>query len=650
MSNRPQHRGRSSARHRPGHLPLASSAFRLRIFVIAIAVLFSVVGARAIQIQVLSAEAMAKEAAARMTVARDLPAQRGEITDRNGKVLAFTEATVNVIADPTMVASNGKEPEAMRESDRQKAAVAPAEMAAIIARHTGGDAAEIERKLRTTTTTNAQGNEVALKYTQLARQIPASQWVQLIAELNEGHYVGIFRESNPRRIYPMGTVAANVIGSMSQGKGLMGLEYSRDEMLAGTKGTETYETSPNGKIPLGNQVLTPAVDGEDVQLTLDTDLQWMTEKRLAQRVDEVSGLWGVALVMDIETGQVLAMANYPSFDSNEPAKGQAADMGNRAVEVAVEPGSVQKLLTLSALLDAGLTTPDTTYAIGKTVNVGDHEVTDAFSHGDIDITTRGILVNSSNVGAITAARTMDRDVLRQYMLDFGLGTKTTLGLPGESSGSVPGQGMPPYQADSMAFGYGISVSPIQMAAAVSAIANDGVYTAPSIIAGATDPSGVFTPAATPETHRVISAQASQEMLGMMEQRTIHNMQQIGVPGYRTGAKTGSARIAGDTGYAGKQVASIIGVGPIEDPKVLTYVLIARPDTQGAGLGMAGPVYRDIMALALPRYGVPAQADVPTEQLPLEVTAPTTPAPADPAKPEETPATPTPSPTPSEAGR
>lgn len=606
---------------RPGRIPLGSSAVRLRALVLVIAIMFSVVAARAVQIQVLSAQEMAKQAASKMTVARDLPAQRGQITDRNGQVLAFTEATVNVVADPTMISTNGKELSAMRESDRQKAAVAPAEMAAIIARHAGGDAAEIETKLRTTSTTNADGTTTAVRWVQLARQIPASTWVELIAELDAGSYVGVFRQSNPRRLYPMGSIASNVIGSMSEGKGLMGLEYSQESLLAGTSGKVTYETSPNGKIPLGNQVLDPAVDGSSIQLTLDSDLQWMVERRLAQRVSEVGGLWGVAVVMDVETGQLLALANVPSFDSNDPGSGQPADMGNRAVEVAVEPGSVQKVLTLSALLDAGLTTPDTSYAIGAKVDVGDHQVSDAFNHGDMNITTRGILVNSSNVGAITAARTMDANELRQYMINFGLGAKTTLGLPGEASGSVPDANMPSYQADSMAFGYGLSVSPVQMAAAVSAIANGGVYTAPSVIAGTTDANGVLTPAATPETRRVISEDAATQMLGMLEQRTIHNMQQIGVPGYRTGAKTGSARIASGTGYAGRQVASIIGVGPIEDPKILTYVLIARPDTMGAGLGMAGPVYRDIMSLALPRYGVAASAEVPTEQLPLEAAAP-----------------------------
>lgn len=611
----------------PGRVRLASTAFRLRTLALLVAILFSIVGARALQIQVISAEAMAKEAATRMTVGRDVPAQRGEITDRNGNVLAFTEDTVNVIADPTMIASNGKEPEAMRDSDRAKAEMAPAAMAAIIARHTGGDAAEIEAKLRQTTTTNAQGREVPLRYTLLARQIPSSVWVDLSAELSRverdadgnatGGYVGVFREANPRRTYPMGTLASNIVGSMSEGKGLMGLEYARQAELAGTPGRETYQTSPNGRIPLGNQELTPAVNGDNIQLSIDSDLQWMVEQRLAARVDEVGGNWGAALVMDVETGQLLAMANYPSFDSNNPGAAQSADTGNRAVEVTYEPGSVQKVLTLASLLDAGLTTPDTVYRIGKDVAVGDHHVTDAFSHDELDITTRGILVKSSNVGAITAARAMDPDVLRDYMLKFGLGTKTTLGLPGEAAGSVPPENMPSYQADSMAFGYGLSTSAVQMAAAVAAVANDGVYTTPSIVRGTTDAHGTFTPAADPQTHRVVSEQAAREVVSMMEQRTIANMDQIGIPGYRTGAKTGTARISTGSGYSG-QVASIIGVAPAENPQIVVYVLIARPDTQGAGLGMAGPVYSDVMSLALPRYGVRPEDEVPTEQLPLIV--------------------------------
>lgn len=613
MTSSRNRRPSSSARERDR---ASTSTFRIRMLVLMVAVMFSLVGARALQIQVVDSEAQAASAAGRMTVARNVPAQRGSITGRDGQVMAFTEATVNVVADPAMIASNGKEPETMTRADHEKAGRAPAEMAAIIASHLGVDVAEVEGKLRQTSS----------RYQLIAKQVPATAWVDLNNDLNRvvrddkgkvvrGGYVGVFREANPRRVYPMGTVGSNIIGSMSEGKGLLGLEFSQESSLAGTPGRETYETSPNGRIPLGNQVLTPAKDGRDHQLTLDPDLQWMVERRLAQRVDEAGGQWGVAVVMDIETGELLTLANYPSYDANEPGKGKAEDLGNRAIGSQYEPGSVQKVLTLASLLDAGVTTPDRTYRIGQKVKVGSHEISDPFTHDEIDITTRGILVKSSNVGAVTAARELQPSRLRDYMAGFGLGQRTNLGLPGEASGSLPPADMPQYQADSMAFGYGVSMTSVQMAAAIAAVANGGVYTEPTLVR-ATGSGGVMEPAPAPTTRRVVSEEASRQTLEMMEQRTLADADRIGTPGYRSGAKTGSARLAkADGGYSG-QVASIVGVAPIEDPQVLVYVLVARPDTEGAGLGMAGPVYRDIMALALPRYGVQPSREMVTQKLPL----------------------------------
>lgn len=590
---------RASKRGRGG----ASTVFRLRLMVVLIAVVFSFVGARAVQIQVFNGRETAAVAADKMTVSRTVPAVRGAITGRDGQVLAQTESTVNVIADPSAIATNGREATNMSTKDKERAAVAPAEMAAIIAPRLGLDPAEVEGKLRKTDS----------KYQVLAKQVPASTWSELSTALKD--YYGITRESNPRRIYPLGTVASNVVGFMSEGKGAAGLERAQNESLAGTPGREMFQTSPMGKIPLGDQVLTPAVDGTDVQLTIDPDLQWMVERRLAEQVKAVSGNWGVAVVMDVETGELLSMANYPSFDPNDPGAAKPEDTGNRAVNAVYEPGSVQKVLTLASLLDAGLTTPDTEYRIGSTVEVGDHTVKDSFKHDDIDITTRGILVRSSNVGAITAARDMDSNTLRGYMQKFGLGTRTNLGLPGELAGSVPPENMAQYQADSMAFGYGVSVSAVQMSAAVAAVANGGVYTAPSIVK-ASGTAGALTPAPKPESHRVVSEEAAQQVVEMMEQRTLYDDAKIGIDGYTSGAKTGSARLASTSGGYSGQVASIVGVAPVDDPQILVYVLVARPDTEGAGLGMAGPVYRDIMSLALPRYGVKPSDEIVKTQLPL----------------------------------
>lgn len=602
----PRTSSRRPVSRRRGRVPLASSAGRLRVLVLMVAILFSLTATRAVQIQVVQAEEMKSEATQKMTVGRDLPAQRGRITARDGQVLAFTEATVNVIADPKAISTNGREPEAMKAADHEKAARAPHDMAEVIARHLQVDAAEVELRL----------SKKETKYQLLARQVPATAYLALAAELNEAGWVGIYREANPRRVYPMGSVASNVVGYLVDGKGAGGVEYALQGKLAGVKGSEQYETSPYGKIPLGNQVLKPAQDGCDVQLTIDPDLQWMVERRLAAQVDKVGGNWGVGLVLDIETGELLAMANYPSFDSNDTGTGKVEDLQNRAVGATYEPGSVQKVLTLAALLDAGVTTPDTTYRIGSELMIDTHRVTDAFKHGDIDITTRGILVNSSNIGAITAARTLDKNTFRDYLSSFGLGTKPGLGLPTESAGKLATGNLYDWQRDSMAYGYGLSVTSVQMAAAVAAVGNGGVYTEPSIVKSTTC-NGTTTPAPAPEQHRVVSATAAQQVVEMMEQKTIHDRSLIWVDGYRTGSKTGTARVANaQGGYAG-QVASIIGVAPIEDPQVLVYVLVARPDTMGGGLGMAGPVYKDIMSLALPRYGVVPSAQMVETQLPLQ---------------------------------
>lgn len=592
-------------RRRIRRQPLAPTARRLRVLLLLVAIMFSVTATRAVQIQVVQADEMATLAAQKMTVSRDLPAQRGRILGRDGQVMAFTEATVNVVADAKAISTNGREPEAMKESDRAKAAIAPREMASIIARRLSLNETEVQAKL----------SRADSQYQVLARQVPAGDFVDLVAELNKGGWIGIYRESNPRRVYPMGRVGSNVVGFLVDGQGMGGVERSMNTELTGTKGRETYETSPYGRIAQGNQVLTPPVDGCDVQLTIDPDLQWMVERRLADQVDQVNGNWGVALVMDVETGQLLAMANYPSFDSNDTSTGKAADLQNRAVGAAYEPGSVQKVLTLASLLDAGVTTPDTTYRIGSEIMIDTHKVTDAFRHGDMSITTRGILVNSSNIGAITAARTMDKVKLQDYMAKFGLGQKTTLGLPGEAAGKLPGPKLYDYERDSMAYGYGLSVTSVQMAAAVATVANGGVYNEPSIVS-ATTCNGVRTPAPAPEQHRVISATAAQQAVEMMEQKTIHDRPKTWVDGYRTATKTGTARIAASQGGYVGQVASMVGVAPVEDPQILVYVLVARPDQQGAGLGMAGPVYKDVMSLALPRYGVKPSERMVETQLPL----------------------------------
>lgn len=599
---------RRTSKGRVVRWPLASSAGRLRVLVLVLGVLFSLCGARVVQIQVLEASAYQEAAAAKMLVKRSIPATRGSIVDRSGQVLAFTESTVNLIADPDMIASNGKEPGNIRADDRKKAAEAPAAMAAIIAKHTGLPADELQKKLATS----------GSRYQMLARQITSSTYEALAADISRGGWKGIFKENNPRRTYPMGSTASNVVGYIVDGKGGGGLEQSMQKQLAGVAGEETFETSPNGRIPLGTQLLKPATDGQNVKLTIDSEMQWMVQQRIEQVRKEQKAAWAIGLVMDVETGELLSMANAPTFDSNDFGKAKTEDLGNRAVGTAYEPGSVQKVLTLASVLDAGLTTPDSYVSIDSTIKSGDHDITDAFKHGKIDLTTRGVLVRSSNIGAITLARSMEKAKLQQYMANFGLGKRTGVGLPGESAGVLPKATMPDYTRDSMAFGMGFSVTAVQEAAAIATVANGGVYNAPRVIDATSTGDGPFTDVPAGEQRRVISPQASKDTLEMMEQMVLHYKKQLYVDGYRTSAKTGSARMVDPkcNCYKG-QVTSIIGVAPTEKPQVLVYVVVARNDQSGSGLGVAGPAYRDIMQLALPRYGVRPSDDKMLTELPLE---------------------------------
>ena len=585
--------------------PLSPSAGRLRILLILIAVVFSLAAGRALQIQAIDAEAYATEAAEQMTVARAIPAFRGEITDRNRDVLAYTEATVTVISDPEMIRTNGKFKEKMTAHDVEVAQTAAIRVSELLATYVGGEAGTYLPLL----------TRPGSRYSIVARQVSAASYSRLAAAMEAAGLIGLHPVSAPTRRYPNGTLAANVVGFVNaEGKGAGGLEFALNARLSGTPGREVYETSPNGKIPLGTSVLTPAKNGEGFQLTLDAGLQWQAEQILADRVRETKADSGVALVMDVKNGEVLTMANYPSFDANDAGKAADKDRGNRAVVDAYTPGSVQKVLTFAALLDAGLVQPAEIVEVPGKIKSGDDWVSDAVMHPTQEMLARGILAKSSNVGTITLARRISKDTLHSYITSFGLGRKTGIGLPGEATGSIPTATMPDYARDGLAFGgSAVTVTAIQEAAAVAGIANGGVYNPPTILKGRTLADGTVEQIAKPEPRRLISEEASRQVVSMMETMVAQSTSQtFTVDGYRTGAKTGTSKKLNAACNCFKGlVTSTIGVGPVEDPKVLVYIVIDNPRRGASGQSVAGPAYQDLMTIALTRYGIePSQTKSP----------------------------------------
>lgn len=597
-------------------IPLRKQTHRIQGLVVVMALVMTVFMGRAFLLQAFDARAYAAEAAAQMKASRELIAQRGTITDRNGVVLAASEPAVRIIADPMMISRNGvHESVDMGPKQTRKAQEAPAAIASLLAKHLGGS---VEDYLPALTDLDRK------HYSIVARQVPSWTYEQLRVELSEDKWYGIYKEDDPVRYYPSGDVAANIVGFMGldddtqRPVGAGGLEYALNRQLTGTYGKEVFDTSANGRIPLGNSTLIPAINGTNYQLTIDSEMQLMANQALAQGITRAAAKNGVAIVMNVKTGELLALSTSPGFDSNEPSKADAQNLGNTAASAPYEPGSVQKVLTMAALADAGLVTPTTKVEIPATLPSGDGFIKDAFSHGTIHLTGSGVVANSSNIGTVLLSRQMDKQTLVDYYSSFGLGRKTNVGLPGESSGWVPKADMPNYTFDQIVFGQGLSMTALQMAAAVAAVANDGIYNAPTLLRATQNGTGQFTPVAAEDPRRVISPEASRMVLEMME-TVVTKDKSRQLANYRVAGKTGTAqRVDPTCGCYRGYTASYVGVAPAEDPQLLVYVMIDQPTKGSDGSKLALPVANQILTLALPRYGVkPSTTPAPKAVLEYE---------------------------------
>ena len=599
-AGRPRARTAKPTYGRTLRLPMANSSTRINVLLLAMLLTLGAWAGRAFYLQAYDAQANAALAANKMTYTKTLVAQRGAISDRNGVVMASSEQAVKVVADPILISRNGVDSRVeMTTGQKARAATAATDIAAVLAKYLGGTSEDYLPQL----------TDLKLKhYTVIKANVPAWTYEQIRRELASAHkgigLHGISKEDDPIRTYPAGDVASGVIGFMnSEGEGAGGLEYSLEASLAGTNGKESYASSANGRIPLASTTLVPAVNGTSYTLTLDTEMQLMANQALAAGVTKAGAKNGIAVVMNVKTGELLALSTTPGFDSNDPTSADPANLGNRAVSSPYEPGSVQKVLTMAALADQGLVTADTRVEVPSRITSGDGKIKDAFEHGTLNLTARGVIANSSNIGTVLLTRQMQKEKLRQYLLDFGLGKKTGVGLPGESAGWLPPANLADYSRDQISFGQGLSVNALQEAAAVAAIANDGLYNAPTLIKSAVDGTGAAVPIEKAEPKRVISSEASKQVLDMMES-VITKSDSRAIPNYRMAGKTGTAqRVDPQCSCYRGYTASFVGVAPMEDPQILVYVVVDQPTRGSDGSALALPVAQQIMSLALPRYGV-----------------------------------------------
>ncbi|HJF51176.1 MAG TPA: penicillin-binding protein 2, partial [Brachybacterium paraconglomeratum] len=403
----------------------------------------------------------------------------------------------------------------------------------------------------------------------------------------------------------------NVLGFVgADGAALAGTELSFDDELAGTDGKTTYERGAQGQIiPTGKQETTPAVDGSDVVLTLDRDLQWKAQQVVASSVEQWGATGGSAVAYNARTGEVLALAESPTYDPNSPGDADAEDLGNRAISSVFEPGSTGKLFTIAAAIEEGTVTPESQYDVPYEKYFEGERIKDSHSHPDQRLTLAGVLKNSSNVGTVQISETLTPEVRHDYLLAFGLGEKTGVELPGESAGIVhPASDWTGRTRYTTSFGQGYSVNALQMVSAVGTFANDGVRVQPSLISGVKEADGSVRPLGEPESTRVVSSETAATMQALMDNAVDDETSSAAVSGYAVAGKTGTAQVPDGT-----YTASFIGFAPADDPEIVIGVFLFGLDTFISGSKAAAPAFSELTTFTLQNQGI-APTGVPARQL------------------------------------
>jgi cell division protein FtsI (penicillin-binding protein 3) len=555
-----------------------SARRRLDAVLIVVLMVLSLIAGRLLQLQGVDRAAYAESAQTQQSQKVTLLAARGAITDRDGNAIAATVDARNIIADPEQISA----PQIV--------------------------AGKLGPILHINPTTLLLKLEVHSEYALLTPVpvSPATADAALALELP-----GITAQHTSRRIYPDGTLAANVVGFVgSSGQGLGGLESSYQSELAGKNGSSTYQVGANGdQIPDGGNSVVPAVEGTTLRLSLERDIQYEAQRAITKQVKATRALSGTVIVMNPNNGQLLALASSPTFNPNNVAAANPDALGDPAVTTPFEPGSVNKVITMSAALEDGLVTPRSRFVIPPSLSVAGTSFHDAEAHGTEHLTLTGILAKSSNIGAIKVAQRLGPQRLYHYLRAYGYGSRTEVGLPGESAGILPA--IADWSGTSLAtlaFGQGVDVTALQVADVYATIANDGVRVTPSIVEGTENAGHDYAPSPTPARTRVISPHVASELRDMLESVTTveGTAPEAAISGYRVAGKTGTAnRYNGHGGYTGAgYTATFAGMVPADDPKLVCVVVLDRPLHNYFGGAVAAPVFHTVMSFALQTMGVP----------------------------------------------
>jgi len=520
--------------------------------------------ARAVNLQIMDTDFLQEQGKARFQREVEVPTRRGNILDRNGEPLAVSTPVDSVWVNPGELLQASEDIEPLADA-------------------LGVDADEIERRL-----TQRSSRE----FVWLRRRLHPD----VAAEIESLKLHGVFLQKEYRRFYPAGEVTSHVIGFTNiDDVGQEGLELAYNDWLQGKPGLKRVIRDRLGRTVEHQEIIREASPGQNLSLTIDRRLQYLAYRELKRTVLKHGARSGSVVLLDIPTGEVLAMVNQPSYNPNHPDF-DTGGLRNRAITDVFEPGSVMKPFAIASALETGKYTPvtpvDTTPG---TINISGHTISDHHNYGPIDITR--IITKSSNVGATKVALSLEPEHMWNTYDRFGFGDVTGTGFPGESAGVLRNhRRWRKVEQATLSYGYGLSVTVLQLAEAFAALANDGRLIRPSLIQGATNPaSSILDPTIARQVAAMLETVTGPEGTGKKAR----------VENYRVSGKTGTSRKASASGYASRYIASFAGFAPSSDPRLVCIVVVNDPSgSQYYGGLVAAPLFSSVMTGALRLLDIP----------------------------------------------
>jgi len=553
-------------------------AYRSQLMMLLVAIAFVALGARAVWLQVFSQTFLQKQGEMRYAKTIELPASRGKILDRNGVVLASSLPARAVWAVPEEVEAT------------------PAQLAAL-SKLLGLSERELRRKLA----------DEDRSFVYLKRQVDA-EVAERVAALQ---IAGVHQQREYKRYYPQGETIAHVVGFTNvEDVGQEGIELARNPDLAGRSGSRRVIRGRLGRVIEDVEAVREPHNGRDLALSIDSKIQFLAFDALREAVRENKAKAGAAVVLDVHTGEILALANWPTYNPNQRGQLSGAQLRNRVITDTFEPGSTMKPFTIALALETGQVTPGTVIqtAPGR-LTIGPNTIGDAHAYGPL--TVEQIIQKSSNVGTAKIALNMPAQKMWEMYTALGLGQAPRIGFPGAVAGRVrPYRSWRPIEQATMSYGYGLSVSLLQLARAYTVFANDGELV----------PLSMFKVDGAPEGYRVIKTQTARAVRHMLEMAAGPGgtAPQAQISGYRVAGKTGTAHKRDGGRYVGKYVASFVGFAPASAPRVIVAVMIDEPSAGKYYGGLvSAPVFARIAGDTLRTLRVPPDAPLARLNVPAE---------------------------------